>query len=414
VIPVRYLLTGVLVALLAGIPGEAQVPAPPGTPLAVRVTGTPVLPDTLRLAIATAARLASVAPPFARIEVHGTRPPLAPLAAPADATLEATLAISLPGAPPARRVVPVAVTPVVLPWSDAQALFVSNSPETLPFGKVLYAGSLARAQTVRLLYHHQNGSQSRRMTIRVDLSNPTRSPVTLWVTAGSGGPSPGELAAGHEAAKSFLEQYWDRSGFVLTLPPTTTVPLLVHDLPPRDIASGVVQASLLEGAHLNVEVVARAEGEPEPPPLSFAPDADLEHQRGAFPRPQVTRSLSYTVGGPGAEMVLGADADLLPEARSRTPLQGNYGVTYWFAVEIANPTLLPAAVALVMHADGGPARGTFLVDGQVVDGPPVLPRAPRILTTVHVPPLARQLVRIGTMPESGSNYPVRLTLEPAW
>lgn len=401
----------VLAVLGAGGFGQAHAPA---EPIQVRVTGAEVPEDTVQLAIATTARILLALPPLSQVRVTATRPRLGEVEAASEPSVEAQLTVIPPSGRPLTRVLPVRVTTVVLPWSDAQALFVSNSPETLPYGKVLYAGSLGTGQTVRLLYHHQNGSRHQNMVVRADLSNPTREPLTLWIAAGAGGLGPSELDAGHVAARSFLEQYWRHAGFLLSVPPNTTVPLLVHDLPPGAVASGVVQTSLVDGARLNLEVVARLEGEPDPPPLSFAPDFDVEHQRGAFPRPQIVRSATYTLGGPSASLEVGADRDLLREAQTHVPLQGNYGVTYRFDVTLVNPTLQPGAVALSMHAEGGPARGTFWVDGRVIDGPPVLPSTPQLLTTIHVPPLGRRLVRIATMPESGSNYPVRLTLGPAW
>lgn len=63
-----------------------------------------------------------------------------------------------------------------------------------------------------------------------------------------------------------------------------------------------------------------------------------------------------------------------------------------------------------MHAVGGQARGTFLVGDRLIDGPVVQPNTPRVLTTLRLSPGAHRSLRIATMPESGSNYPVRLTL----
>jgi hypothetical protein len=111
-------------------------------------------------------------------------------------------------------------------------------------------------------------------------------------------------------------------------------------------------------------------------------------------------------------MTLGGDADLLHEGATGTGLQGNYGVIYTFNVEMNNPTSDPAVVALVMHADGGQARGSFLVDNQLINGPTVQPNAPKTITTIHLAPGVSRTIRIITMPESGSNYPVHLILGP--
>jgi hypothetical protein len=120
--------------------------------------------------------------------------------------------------------------------------------------------------------------------------------------------------------------------------------------------------------------------------------------------------MTYTVGGPFAQMELAVDADLLHEGQTGMLLQGNYGVVYRFNVDVSNPTETPATAALVLHADGGQARGTFLVDDQLIESPLVQPRAPQVIFSTKLAPQSRRMMHILTVPESGSNYPVRLTL----
>ena len=401
-------LAGVLTSVRS-VPGAAQ--GPPAQPLLpVSVTGGPATLDTLRLAITTAARLALGFQPSALVRLAQTQPALVPLDASSAETVLAGLTVTSPGAPPATRLVRVALTNAIIPWNDAEILLVSNSPETIPFGKVLYTGALATAQTVRLLFHHQNGSKAQHMFITVTLSNPDRDPESVWVQGAVGAPSQEEVTPGHDAARMFLDEYAHHAGFLVRLPGNTTVPLFVEDLPPLGITSGIAQFSLLDGQRLNVQVAARLASEGEPSTMSFAPDFDRVHQRGAFIRPQIGRTLSYSVGGPPAIMVLAADADLLHEGQSGTLLQGNYGVVYRFNVEVANPTSSPAPAALVLHADGGQARGTFVIGDQIVESALVQPNAPQVVTTFPLRPQTRRTLRILTVPESGSNYPVRLTL----
>lgn len=391
---------------------EQRALAAAGPALRISVTGGPTPAGTLRLAILSAVREQVPGARDAEVTLLSTTPSLAELPASSEATVEASVSIAPPAEPPTTLTIPVTFTNVILPWSDAQVLLVSNSPETLPFGKVLFSGALTASQTVRLLYHHQNGSATRHMFITVTLSNPARSPVTVWVTGAQSGQAGDELALGHEAARAFLEAYWRHAGFLLEIPANTTLPLLVHDLAPQHVGSGLAQVQLIDGQRLNLQVVARLEGEMEPPAASYAPDFDKVHQRGAFQRPLIVRSSTYTVGGAVATMMLGASGDVLQESETRESLQGNYGVVYSFDVQVANPTPDAATVALVMHADGGQARGTFIVNDQLIDGPTVQPNAPRALVTLRMGAGTRRTLHVVTMPESGSNYPVRLTLGP--
>jgi hypothetical protein len=399
-----------LAALAAGTqtqPGAAQ--APPLVP--VSVTGTPATLDTLRLAITTAARLAfGYQTSGAVVTLADAQPPLVPLDASTAETVTASLTVAAAGAAPVTRELRVALTNTIIPWNDAETLLVSNSPETIQFGKVLYKGALTTSQTVRLLFHHQNGSKAQHMFITVTLSNPASDPATAWVQGAVGGPSQEEVTPGHDAARLFLNDYAHHAGFLVQVPANTTIPLFVEDLPPLAITSGIAQVGLLDGSRLNIQVAARKTSEPDPPMLSYAPDFDRVHQRGAFVRPQIGRTVAYTVGGPPAQMDLAVDADLLHEGQTGTLLQGNYGVVYRFNVEVDNPTEAPAAAALVLHADGGQARGSFVIDDQMVESPLVQPHAPQVIFTVALPPQTRRMLLILTIPESGSNYPVKLTL----
>ncbi len=408
------LLTAIAAVLLDMPRGALGGDAPPlllPQRLHVEVTGGPAPVETLRHAILTTLRTQVPILRDARVDLERTNPPLEPLPPSSEITVLATLGAAVSGGPRFSRAVPVVLTNTILPWSDAEVLLVSNSPESLPFGKMLYLGTLTAPQTVRLLYHHQNGSRGRHMVLTVSVSNPAAEPVRLWASGGSGGPDTDEFIAGHEAARRFLDQYWRHAGFLVRIPANTTVPLFVHDLAPRAAVSGLAQIGLVEGQRLNLQVTARLEGEMDPPTASYDPDFDRSHQRGAFAHPQIARFLAYTVGGPPLVMTLGDQADLLREGQSRLPLAGNYGVVYMFEVRAANPTAVPVSIALVMHADGGEARGTFIVDNTIVSSPVVRPAAPRALTTIRLDPAARRILRIATMPESASSYPVRLTLE---
>lgn len=405
-----FLMLGALVAGVRSAPGAAQSPSvPPVVP--VSVTGGPATLDTLRLAIITAARLTfGYQTSGIVVTLADTQPALVPLDAAASETVTAALNVAPAGAPAVTRMMRVALTNAIIPWNDAETLLVSNSPETIPFGKVLYKGALTTSQTVRLLFHHQNGSKSQHMFVTVTLSNPASDAATAWVQGAVGGPSQDEVTPGHDAARLFLSDYARHAGFLVRLPANTTVPVVVEDLAPLAITSGIMQVGLVDGSRLNLQVAARKTSESDPPMLSYAPDFDRVHQRGAFVRPQIGRTVTYTVGGPPAQMDLAVDADLLHEGQTGTLLQGNYGVVYRFDVNVTNPTPVQATAALVLHADGGQARGTFLIGDQMVESPLVQPHAPQVIFTLPLPPQSRRTLRILTVPESGSNYPVKLTL----
>ena len=404
------LITTIALGVTAPGAGSADIPPAPLPPVRLKVTGDPAPVETLRLGILTGAKAVAPDVRAGEMALTETAPPLQPLPMAAAIALQAIVQVAASGSQLVTRSVPVEITNANLPWSDAQDLLVSNSPETLPFGKVLLSRSVAAGETVRLLYHHQNGSSDRHMEIAVNLSNPERTPIALWIAGAAGAEGTDDFGQGHTAARAFLEQYWHRAGFMARIPANTTLPLFLHDLAPQAVASGLVQFALITGARLNVDVFARLDGEMDPPVLSFAPNFDKVHPRGTFDHPRLMRPLTYTVGDPPLAMTVGDDRDALHEAQTGAPLKGNYGVVYAYPIEITNPRTLPAILGLVFQAAGGDAGGTVLVDDQVFDLAWVKSGERRLVTTLHLAPGEHRTVLISTMPESGANYPVRLSL----
>ena len=409
----RWGIVGVFAPVILGVTlpeaGVAQAPAS-RPPLRVEVTGDPTPVETLHLAIVTTVRAMAREARGDHVALAHVASPLAPLPAASETAVRAVAQITAPQFRPATRAVPVEIVHTVFSWSDAQVLLVSNSPETLSFSKVLFRSTLEPSKPLRLLYHHQNGSTTRRMTVTVAFSNPTRREITVWVAGANPSSGSDELALGHTAARSFLDQYWHRAGFLLKIPANTTLPVFIHELPPLAIASGLAQLALVAGDRLNLQVVARMEGELDPPTESYLPNADRVHQRGTFEQPQLMQTFDYAVGGPPVVMTIGDEGEALRERETGEVLQGNYGVIYTLSVQVSNPTLNAATLGLMMRAAGGQTGGVFLVDDRTLEVPRLKPTATQLVTSMRVAQRERRVLAISTMPESGANYPVVLTL----
>ena len=77
---------------------------------------------------------------------------------------------------------------------------------------------------------------------------------------------------------------------------------------------------------------------------------------------------------------------------------------------IHNPTTTPATMVLEMHAVGGQAGEVFRIDDRIVEVPRVPAAGVLPVATVRIPGDADRVLVVSTMPESGANYPVLLTL----
>jgi hypothetical protein len=402
------------VVVLGGIlpqPGLAGRPGVPAASARIVVTGDPTPIETLRAALLAVAQDLVPEARDARVTLLQTTPPLQPLPVATGATVRVVLQLFPSGASAITRTLPVEIINQVAPWSSTQHLLVSNSPETVTFSTPLFRTALPPAEAVRLVYHHQNGATARRMTLTVALSNPTSRRAAVWVTGGPPNVGTDELLIGHAAARDFLMQHWRHAAFLFWIPAHTTSPLFVHALAPGEIASGLVRLVPVGEAALGLQVIARLDGDLDPPAGSvYLPLPDRLHQRGAFEQPEVERPRDYVVRGPFAMMALGGEQDLVHERDSGDPLHGNYGVLYTFPIRIDNPAPAPSTVTLAMHAVAGQAGGMFRIDDRIVDVPRVPAGGVLPVVTVRIAPGEHRLLVVSTMPESGANYPVLLTL----
>lgn len=375
--------------------------APPA--IQVVVTGDPVPGPFVARAVERAVRWAM---PEEDLTVALISPP-AGLSTGAAAVIRARVGIR--GTPSTRTaVVTVHVRNQSTPCQTARLLFVSNSPEMLRFATGLFRGSLATGETVRLVYHHRNGTGGQ-MELRVAAANPTGTRVRLWVNDASAPPARDELMVGHLAASRWLPQYWTCTAQAVEIAPHSTLILDTLTLGAEQVGSGVVQAWLLQGERVILDVQARV-GAGDPAQASYLIAKDAPHVRGIFESPVWELQVAHSAGA--VTLLTIGDPVHAPETSSGRRLRGNYGVIYNVRGTLANPTREPQKVVVRAVAAGGAARGTFLIQGRVVDAGFLRPGTPAIVTSIPLAPGARVPFFLSTMPQPGSAYPVRLLLGP--
>jgi hypothetical protein len=261
----------------------------------------------------------------------------------------------------------------------ADVLLVSNSPERLLSRGQWYEGTLGASQTARLLYHHVNATGVSGDLI-IELVNLAGEPGEVHVIAGKGGPSPDESWAGHRAGTEFLGRRAAGAGWVVPVRPGWASPILVQRMNAGSVASGVLELRALQGA----DFVVRCHLE-RPRSLWLPYELNAYH-----PSPMLGR---WQYANPRVEIA----------ARS-----GNYGVIYKIALELINSTAESARVDVYLEPGGGVARGTLLVDGRLVEAALLTREAEAAVGSYRLGPGDMRTVHIETMPQGGSNYPVRL------
>lgn len=373
------------------------------------VTGAPATPDVIARAVKAALGAALNVEPGASAGISAWAKPGGSLWPGKSAQVSAEVSASGPDYLSYRATSLVTVENEIVASRPADLLMVSNYPERLLGKGLWYEGKIGDWGSVRFLYHHVNGS-AETADLVVELWNLGDQTARVQVIAGTAGPSSDEVWVGHRAAGAFLSNRALNQGWIAPIPPGRAVPLVSHHLRPRAIASGVLELRALTKADLSLRLYLSAPMmDRVPRPLdAYAPSPLL----GQWQYPQPLRELKarYAVGGEWVFLTIGAQPSdgLRPGDR----LPGNYGVIYDIDLELVNPTAEPARVALLLEPAGGPARGALLVDGRQVETALLKNMDEGLVARYLLDPGQSRRVRVQTMPQGGSNYPVRLVARP--
>jgi len=293
--------------------------------------------------------------------------------------------------------------------NPVEVLFVSNSPERLLSHGLWFEGSLRNHGTARLLYHHVNGSGVRSELV-FELWNLGEREEHIHIMAGTGGPSPDESWAGHRAMQQFMRRRVREVGWMAPVKPGTAVPILSQSITPGATASGVLELRLSSENNLRIRCwLARPRLAWLPYTIrSYLPSPTLG--RWQYPNPRQELRARYIVGREWAFITVGDQKAI--GTKEEDTLRGAYGVIHDIELELINPTVEPADVAIMMEPGGGAARGALIVDRKVVEAALITRDQEATLARYHLMPGAVQRVRIEIMPQGGSNYPVRLFARP--
>ncbi|HJN93455.1 MAG TPA: hypothetical protein QGF05_12135, partial [Dehalococcoidia bacterium] len=260
----------------------------------------------------------------------------------------------------------------------------------------------------RLLYHHVN-STGRKIMFVARIANPTGQPASAHVVVAEAGPGKDELGVGHTATRRFIDQRRTGSGYVLRVPPRSASDFVRVACAPDTIVSGLARIVPLAGpSPLYLEVQAES-----------AYDRDAHEwieplSSGEYASPKMTaftfgagkhEPLTHEVGGSWTFFPLGKEGST---NAAGTYLSGDFGVEHSIDIDITNPTAQEGRVEIVARASGGVMRGFFLIDGVLRETGVLTGSRTEVLEKRTVPPRSDTRIRMTTMPESASNYPVHI------
>lgn len=289
-------------------------------------------------------------------------------------------------------------------------LFYDDDPELLTQDGVLFRGSIGAGQATRLYYYHNADANRRRIVVL--LAGESQDPTTVHVVDSLAGPNPDVLDVGDDLTRTFLLTKARNQGVLIDLPQDE--PFVFKDVMMNggDDLAGTLDLRALSGGPVTVTVLAVSPGVD---PLSMARrpllDGDGHARRGVFQlRGYGGDALTYSAGATDdAQLVLGqSEPAALGGAKDAGHDWGDYGVTHTIDVTLSNPGSAPSAAYLYFEPLGGVARGSFLIDGTLVQIGCVRDAVPYRLASFAMAPQQTYHIVLKTMADGGSFYPVAI------
>ena len=329
-------------------------------------------------------------------------------------TADVTLAATGRNMISVQRTVKVPIVPKKVSTAVSQNLLFSNNPENVVDYRQLFHARL-RPGGNRVVFHHQNDLQNPIQTA-LELINDSIEPSrVLWV-GGDPVVNGDPVNVGYLAVSEHWNNLIRRNGVVLTVPPRSRLPLLLPRVPSTHTVSGIMELLAVSGPEPILRITSNKSladaGFTRPlvtVPLTEQVLSDVMSPVSyVYPNPNKVIKSQHTVGKRYAFIKIGKQP--IAGITGTPPLLGNYGVVYDIEVTIDNPTNRRANVDFVFEPTAGLTGFVFSVEGKKVTlshtNVPVETRLSRITLEPHT----ERVIRLKTIPLSGSNYPVQLTV----
>lgn len=330
---------------------------------------------------------------------------------------------------------------VAYPNLKTEILSFSDHPERVKERGLLFKGGLIPFKPLRFQYYHEGGKEDNQLWLRLDLrNNSQRQKATVMLIEGEGGPNRDYFQAGHKNNEQFLRHLAAGCGRLLEIEPEQSITIFCQKLPYCQVLSGTTQFTLLEGGEVSFYLNA-LEDPQEMLSFNLLSNPKDVHARGIYACADQFINKAIIVKDDKASEVRAAVGALRqPNIIVGPELRGDYGVVYALQFLLINQTASAADFELVINPRGGKATATVLEQtdfyNQIIEPAAWLseqvpdlayfrfgnqyndrslvkeaePFSEYKAALLSVPAGQSAVVRLLTLPEGASNYPVRFIM----
>lgn len=299
-------------------------------------------------------------------------------------------------------------------FKDCKLLMISDRPESFDTDGMLFKGKFDRDTPTRLLYYHMNGDKKQRR-FWIELKNNTNKTVKVMISGAMGGPDRWGVTVGHEATMRFLRAYNKGIGYLIQIPPRRSITLVDLRMAKDQVLCGYFHLRIREGEELDVYVKnsSKMDGvaNGRKLPLLTEPfDPFKIHPKGIFKPANLEEDVEYVIGEDDEAACVIGQAPWLIDSDTGEPNNGNYGVFYRFNIKLKNSTDDIKRIGFFLSPKGVLARGSFIMDGRVMETTLVRYPSRILFAAVDVAPKSEKKITMLTTPEGGSYYPVEVII----
>jgi hypothetical protein len=297
-------------------------------------------------------------------------------------------------------------------------VLVSNLPELIIEDGDLFQGYVKSGEPVRYFYHHRNSPDSPRRNFYISLKNESDKPVKVFLSPIGAGPTNDEIFVGHQALSSYFDYRNTGMGWFAVIKPGTSYILEMRPMKTSETISGVGYVNITEGNGLKFTCYATTvPGSASPKQANQLdkistqekPKKEVRTSKGIFPA-FIKIDESHEIGNKFTYVYLGGEP-FQKDAFNGKPNYGNYGSFYDIDLSIKNPQTIEKEAQIYFIPSGGPARGILEIDGKIIETSLIANAQRFLLKKVSVKPGETQKVKLITMPQGGSYYPVKIVVE---